>query len=110
MKILSAIILLGSLLIGHSAFAALDPQKVFFADAAVAQAITELKAQGFTREDLVTTSLLSASCGFAGCGNVLLVVATYSTEGANTQTRSVSAIVNVAPHGDTASVKIVDIH
>ncbi len=97
-------------LTAYGADSASDKAKKAFSDSAeVKKALKELATKGYTDKDEAEAVVVSGGCGFAGCDNNVLVVQRAGTKGANTQTRSVLALVSVPAVGET-SLKLITLN
>jgi len=66
--------------------------------------IKKLVGQGY-EETSLHGDMITQSCGFAGCSYSMLIVHTFSTLGANTQSTSILAKVDVDPLGAVVAVR-----
>jgi hypothetical protein len=86
---------------------ALEIAKKAFADSEqVKTAMYVLVKAGRVQADVAEAVIVSGDCGTFGCGYQVLVVKRYSTEGVNTKTDSIIAVVNVPAVGET-TLKLV---
>lgn len=116
MKIFSAVILAISFFSGVLVHAApsgrLDTRAItaFKESPEVIGAIDTQKSYGFDVEENPTSMVMSGGCGVAGCETTYLVGAVLSTQGANTRTTSVNALVTVSTiPGSQAVVTLAEI-
>lgn len=106
MKFLVTSILSVSVLAASTGFAAESAReralRAFEASSQVKAASEKLHANGFVRPEEAEAVTVSGGCGFAGCDASVLVVQRFDTEGANTRTQSVTALVRVPAVGETS--------
>lgn len=85
-----------------------DPVALSRRDQAVSAQLERLRAGGHRDETAVQVSL-GGQCGFAGCSSTTLVVFTFRSKGANTQTSSVLSLVTCPPVGDKCTVDLAEV-
>lgn len=82
-----------------------DPVALARRDAGVAKLLEQARGPGKSGpEETAVNVPLGGVCGFAGCSSSSLVVFTFKSKGANTLTRTVLALVECGPVGDSCKV------
>jgi hypothetical protein len=87
----------------------MQARDAFAASAEVGESIVELQAAGYKKIGETSLMVIGGGCGFAGCDTTFLVGVTLSTDGANTQTTSVLAVVEVKAVGDRPTVRLATV-
>ncbi len=76
-------------------------------DAALAQAASLLRADGFTRVTGTRAAPLRGQCGAAGCSEDYLVTTLFQTEGSNPRSAALAAIVSASSRETAGRVRRV---
>lgn len=85
-----------------------DPVGLARRDGVVAAQL-ELARQGGKKNETAVQVALGGQCGFAGCSQSTLVAFTFRSQGANTTTQSVLALVSCGPVGDSCTVSLAEV-
>jgi len=112
------IILLGSFMLSQAGYASdisLDKKAIraFVVyqnagqDQQLVNQVRNLKKEGLILREAPRATLIEGGCGFAGCSYRLLVTTAYHSEGANPQTKSINAVVQVSTYENSVVEKIL---